>query len=244
MLLKKIFCFIIVVLLNISCAIKKEQEFVGFTKREHGDSTKLSENKSEYGIVVLRSMFFANHEVLKSFLKDQSSVKLYDSNTMSVSAKNTLDNKYLDGFPIGTDFNTKAGEEKKRLFTIEPGKAGFFEVIPAIFKSDYFYTITMLKAGNYYISSISFYDDGNIFNQDFDRVANTYQFSVKTGQINYLGDLYYVNPRWNGKFFSSKYNISSVLLDKSNEARIFMKQFHPQINLPFTTNLIRRIGKS
>ena len=41
----------------------------------------------------------------------------------------------------------------------------------------------------------AYYYDGRwrVFNQDFDRVANTYQFSVKTGQINYLGDLYYVN---------------------------------------------------
>lgn len=210
-----------------------------FPHQKYGavDLTKLNSSEEKYGIVVFRSMFFDKANLAEKFINDESSIKLDSSSDVFIFAKNPLENKYL-GYMVGGSWPYESEwEEKKKRFTIQKFVMGWSKSVPEILMPEYFYTVKMLAEGDYYFSSISFAR----FRREFDEKERAYNFHVKAGKINYLGDLYFAAPKIETVNFwtESEYSTEITFLNKSAEASEFMHKYHPEIKLPFITNLIR-----
>jgi hypothetical protein len=110
-------------------------------------------------------------------------------------------------------------------------------------KPEYFYTLTMLPIGDYYVSSVSFdfNNDQRFLQSLYNQKDSPYHFVVKSGQITYLGDLYFLSPVLvdSGFFSASTYNAKILLLNELDKAKSYIKKFHPQLNFPVVDSLIQ-----
>lgn len=207
------------------------------------DLAKLHNKDEKYGIVVFRSMFFKYEMDADAFSQNVNSIKLSGSNEAYVLAKDSSKKQKYDyswnGYQIGGAWSYKSDwEEKHKRFTVQKGQIGLWDSTPEILMPEYFYTVKMLPEGRYYFSRAMFdFRDQGYLEQNFDLSESPFSFTVRSGHINYLGDLYFLSPEKQG-FWGSKYNAGIALLDKSHQAEEFMNKYYPDINLPFMTNLI------
>lgn len=211
-----------------------------FIEKGNIDQAKLYDNKEKYGVVLFRGVFFNNVDQMEMFYQDDENIKLSESNDLYVSVMpSTKYDLYLIG---GTSYGSKNAEEKEKLFTKTPRVVEFLNPKSPTFYPQYFYTLKMLPEGEYYINKIQFTSPKgkSYLESSYSKKDSPYYFTVRSGQINYLGDLYLSSPMKNGGFFSKEYNLGSMLLNESDKAEAFMKIHHSDIQLPFTTNLIQR----
>ena len=172
--------------------------------------------------------------------------KLEINNSSNVFAKGFIDNKtgyFYFGYQIGGNWwGSDEDKEKKKRFLLKPGfrGSGWNDIgIETTYKPEFFYTIKVLPQGKYYFSRIQALGmDRFLYKKD-----SMYYFDVKAGYVNYLGDFYLSSPERSIGFWDDSYTLNTLLLDKSKQAKDFITKFHPEIKLPFITNLILRKKK-
>jgi len=195
---------------------------------------ELRQNENKYGVVVFRSMSLDDESAVYKFIEDNHSIKLGEYDTASVFAKKVKEDKhgvFYFGYQIGgNEWGQAEGKEKKNRFTIREGN----EDLIGTKLPEFFYTVKMLPEGEYYFARIDSGGYIGYYNLD----DTPFKFNVKPGCINYAGDFFIFSPEKNG-FWSSTYSLSTKLFNKSHQAEEFMRKYHPEINLPFTTNLIK-----
>ena len=123
-----------------------------------------------------------------------------------------------------------------------------------IFKPDYYYGATIMPEGKYYITSISGFDSSNYaeyypkfleqpqnFEKTFSRGEEAPYFTIKAGEINYLGDLYWQEPIYlrGGIIISKKYKLNWWLCDKLDDAGKFFEKYYPNSHLKITKSTIK-----
>ena len=233
--LKRIISLIILGFISSSCTMAHHT----YGKVE---LTKINDSTEKYGIIVFRAMFFKYDTSAKKFVNDEKSINLTHTNRVDIFAKNPLEDKFF-GYKISGDFPyPDEWDKKKDKLILQKGVYGWFESTQEILMPEYFYTIRMLPEGEYYFSHTAFdfhYD--RYLEQRYDQKDSPYKFYVQAGKINYLGDLYFMSPE-RTSFFFSEYNAVIALLSRAPEAKAFMKNYYPEINLPFITNIIKRSG--
>ena len=234
--IKRILSLVALVMVLSSCAAKNYGAV---------DLSKLRDKNEKYGIVVFRSMFFKYEKDAKVFSQNDNKINLDSSNEAYVFAKDSGSKQKYDyswnGYQIGGAWSYKSDwEEKRKKFIMQKGKMGWTQAgaVPEILMPEYFYTIKMMPEGRYYFSRTIFdFDYRRYLEQEFGLNDSPFAFTVRSGHINYLGDLYFLSPEKQG-FWGSKYSAGVVRLNKSHQAEEFMRKYHPEINLPFMTNLI------
>lgn len=210
------------------------------------DQTKLHNDKEKYGIVISRAMVFDNNNQRHRFFHDSATAALTNSNDVDIFAKEISgkeDGFFYVGYHVGGNWShTDEAKEKEKIFTITPRVAEFLDSREATFKPEYFYTLKMLPEGEYYISGISLpcHYHGSCFKKDFNKKESPCHFTVKSGYINYIGDFYFSSPKKDGGFFSNTYTLGTSVLNRSNQAKEFLIKYHPELNLPFLTNLVKK----
>lgn len=226
---KKAVCLIVLGLLCSSCTIPN---------RGAVDLTNLRSSDQKYGVVVMRSMFFKNRDDAELFLQGEPSLAREISNEAHVYAKGdvgTVDefNSLQLGYQIGgVRWHTDDEKERKKLFGGNYIRNIVNIEVPTTFKPEYFYTITMLPVGDYYISAVTFnFHYKSHLEQRYDRKDSQYRFSVKAGQVNYLGDLYFLSPQSSGFIFRT-HSANVALRNEFTKAKAFIKKFHPELDLP------------
>jgi hypothetical protein len=226
--IKRILSLIYLALVLSACAMNAANNYGAVNIHE------LYQREKQYGVVVFRSMNLDDESAVYKFAQDNHSIILGEYDTSSVFAKKAIEDKhgvFYFGYQIGgNEWGQAEGEDKKNRFTIrDGGKDVIGTKMP-----EFFYTIKMLPEGEYYFARI---DAGGYIG--YYNIDNTpFRFYVKPGYINYLGDFFVFSPSKDG-FWSNTYSSSTKLLNKSQQAERFMKEYHPEINLPFTTNLIQ-----
>ena len=221
----------------------------GLKGPNHGavDLTKLQDSEAKYGVVVFRSMYFGNEEQEGKFIQNDNTLILTGYDESAFYAKKYAEDKsgvFYFGYQIGgNSWGSDEAKEKEKRFEKTPRKAGGISsgtlFTMATYYPEFFYTVKMLLEGDYYVSRIQAGGYDRYYNQK----ETPYHFSVKAGHINYLGDLYLSNPKRDEGFFSNTYSLNVNLLDESNEVRVFLVKYHPEINLPFAVNLIQRSSR-
>jgi hypothetical protein len=234
--MKKIISFIIVSFLCAACGTMNINEYGAI------DLSKLNNSNEQFGIVLSRTMFFESDVDQDKFIQNDNSLELSATNNVDVNAKDVLGKEtglYYMGYQVGGTWSySDEDKNKQKLFTLTPK---VIYVKSATFKPEYFYTIKMLPAGEYYVSRIiASCNHRGCLQQEYNKDDSPYIFSVKANAVNYIGDVYFSAPHKTGSFFSNKYSLSTELLNKSEKAKAFMQKYHPEINLPFIYSPIRK----
>lgn len=201
--------------------------------------SELEKHKAEYGVVVFRSMFFANDALVEEFIADNNFLKLSYSYNVSSYARSFSNNQghWLQGYQVAGSTDLK----EKARFIKQKRESGFFKVVSEIVSPEYFYTVTMLPKGEYYLrrATFNYSGSGSYLEQSFDAKDSPFAFIVEPGSINYIGDLYYMSPK-SASFWMSTYNVDMLLVNDGARAKKFMENYHPEIKLPFTINLLKK----
>lgn len=198
------------------------------------DQSKLYNTKERYGVVLFRGVSFKNSDQMKTFYQADRNTELTERNVINVQA--ILSSKdYL------CYISERRTAQQEKLFTKTPRVVGIFDSKWPTFYPQYFYTLKMLPEGEYRISTMWFSDfKGGTFSITYDKKETSYTFTVKSGQINYLGDFYISSPKEKGGFFSTDYSFDTLILDESDQAKVFMKLYHSDIKLPFVANILKK----
>lgn len=201
--------------------------------------TELEKHKDEYGIVVFRSMFFANDALVEEFIADNNFLKLSYSYDVDANARSFTKNQghWLQGYKIAGYMNLN----NKERFVVQKRESSFFKGTSEVLSPEYFYTVTMLPKGDYYLrrATFNYRGSGSYLEQNFDTKDSPFAFTVEPGSINYIGDLYYMSPK-SASFWMSEYNVDILLVSDAARAKKFMETYHLEIKLPFTINLLKK----
>lgn len=79
---------------------------------------------------------------------------------------------------------------------------------------------------------------GRYQEQSFNAKDSPFAYTVELGQVNYIGEVYYMSPK-SASFWLSKYNVDMLLINDFGCAKKFMETYHPEIKLPFIANLLK-----
>lgn len=66
-------------------------------------------------------------------------------------------------------------------------------------------------------------------------------FTVKANQVNYLGDLFFFDPKKVSVVFPS-YKLKTNLFNQNASAQNFINNYHPEVNLIFSDSLMSKKG--
>lgn len=212
-------------------------------------------NKNEkMGIVLIRPMFM--HFIYKrNVLTHSNKLMIYAVESSKASSlpkeKNLLKEILFTGAPNPFSHNNyiELSERGKvdgikiedKIFSSKSSqeKGGFGFMSPSTYTLEYFYGLTMLPEGKYYIADLFAKTASIEYIFNYKHENQFYYFEVKAGYVNYLGDFYISSPKHVGGIFSSKNQHIFKIIDKPEQAQNFFKKYYGNINLPFTQSLIK-----
>lgn len=278
-LVKRVYFLFLIALTCVSCNPTKDKyPLYNASQHDHGaDLSKLEdENGIKYGVALFRTVFSNSSESINrrcnNNLKNIETKAGFPPN-LRVHAINSEDTSKisvhrgvsdLNSFKISNKHfdaafynkNTKVSLTKdmlevkgtEEIYFLTPWKSKHKDYI---FKPDYYYGVTIMPEGKYYITSISGFDSSNYaeyyeheeyFEQRFLWGEEAPYFTIRAGEINYLGDLYWQEPIYLRRGFinfGKKYKLNWWLCDKLDDAKKFFVKYYSNNHLKITKSFIK-----
>ena len=189
------------------------------------DLDKIHNPTSRYGVVLFRPIYFENGE--PDYICSQKLEPIEWSNDMSISIKPGY--YHISRAPIA--------EERAIEFIYE--RESFMHSSMA--KPEYFYGVRMLPEGRYYFKSI-YTTPGH---KEYKETEKVNYFDVKAGEVNYIGDYYWMNSvKYDINFkdalmSQTRGSVEIKLCDRFDEAKQFFQKHYSHVKLPIKKNLLK-----
>ncbi|MBU0744364.1 MAG: hypothetical protein KKE11_03235 [Gammaproteobacteria bacterium] len=212
---------------------------------ERIDTTELHNKKTKQGLAIFRAIYFEDG----SGLTEDSQVSVWAWGSRKVYQ--------ISRGPYWRPVINDKKIDQKLFIAIPSAKSSRKNIL----KPEYFYDISILAEGEYELWGVTFrnkYDKNSSFSMSN---PSDYHFHITAGAVNYIGDLYILSPTIKEKGWLSpsseryiehtplqwlvpknKYTGQYLIVDRHQEAQNFVKKFYPEINLPFTKNIIKDIS--
>ncbi|MFQ3306840.1 MAG: hypothetical protein ACI8ZF_000072 [Candidatus Midichloriaceae bacterium] len=239
----KCFILLLVSVLIVSCKLSLYRDNVRDTKL---DLSKLEDKNGRYGVAILRSMFLYKKDSSQTDCETKFS-NLDSKNQLEVYVRHASLNSFSNT-PYGYTINSKhqyiydddldgLAVKNQNIKKIKHS-GGYIDLLP-----DYFYGVTILPEGRYFIETMSSIMPENTkyyLEKKYYKGEVTYYFDIKFGEVTYIGDYYRMNPSYSmNEKLQGAFVAKNKLCDRREEAKNFFYKHYPDINLKFTVNLIK-----
>jgi|GEM_PF-3452642 hypothetical protein len=210
------------------------------------------EQMPDHGLVLFRGLSFEESSELKTFLQDRDGYKKNNLHSglefthHPVGSKNfsfleltqpTYNEKWMV-YKNETSMAPKDLDQLYRKFMHNPRKKNLWKYESPNLKAIYYYDIFPQKEGKYCLSRILKGARYIELNPDKECLG----YSVKAGHVTYIGDLFTLTGKRHYGFFDGEWwDVDIIVKDLSDDAKKFIAQFEPKINLPFRVDLIKEI---
>ena len=280
--MKRVFFLCLIALTCVSCNPTKDKyPLYNSSQHDHGvDLSKLEdENGIKYGVALFRTVFsnssksingrcnnnLKNIETKAGFPPNLGVHAINSEDTSKISVHRgisdlnsfKISNKHFDASFHNKDTKIRLSQDmlevkgSREIYFWTPWKNKLEDFV---FKPDYYYGVTIMPEGKYYITSISNFNSSNHakysfqslehpqdFEQRFSRGEEAPYFTIKAGEINYLGDLYWEEPTYlrGGFIIRKRYKLNWWLCDKLGDARKYFEKYYHDSYLRITKSIIK-----
>jgi len=271
-----------ITLMCISCSPTKDK-YLLYNSAQHDHAVDISkledENGIKYGVALFRTVFLNSPESInggcnnnlknietKGFPPNLGVYAMNSEDTSKISVHRgisdlnsfKISNKHFDASFYNKDTKISLSQDmlevkgSREIYFWTPWKNKLEDFI---FKPDYYYGVTIMPEGKYYITSISNFNSSDPakyfpqclerpqdFEQRFSRGEEAPYFTIKAGEINYLGDLYWEEPiylRGRGFIIRKRYKLNWWLCDKLDDARKYFEKYYHNSNVKITKSIIK-----
>ena len=202
---------------------------------------KLNDTNSRYGVILFRAIYFDNNS--SDTICNIRLPNLEYDYPLSIRVHPSYHKggyfEYITGNPdadIVSQFKTKAPSYLE-------GLADFmtFNLKPIMTMPEYYYSVKMLPEGRYYFESIY----GSPGHRDYKKTEKVNYFDVKAGEVNYIGDYYWMNSvKYDSNFkdalmSQTRGSVEIKLCDRFDEAKQIFQKYYSHVKLPIKKNLLK-----
>lgn len=268
-----------ITLMCISCSPTKDK-YPLYNSAQHDHAVDISNLEDEkgikYGVALFRTAFLNSSKTInrgcnntlknietKGFPPNLRVHAINSEDTSKISVHRGVSD--LNSFKISNkhfdaSFKDTKVNYSQDMLEVKGSKEVYFwtpwknKLEDFVFKPDYYYGVTIMPEGKYYIISISDFNSSNHakysfqslehpqdFEQRFSRGEEAPYFTIKAGEINYLGDLYWEEPTYlrGGFIIRKRYKLNWWLCDKLGDARKYFEKYYHDSHLKITKSVIK-----